>query len=253
MEIQRIRYIYEIKNLVNGKTYIGQHTLREGRTFETDIYYGSGKLINAAQRKYGLENFEKTIVISGFFTKEQLNRFERCMIACQRICGKAEYNLADGGDGGDTSRFIDYKSEEYKNNIKKGTVEGRIRHYGSLENYKMHQKQIVQQNLAKDPDYYTSKGMAGKHFSDETKQKMRESHLGEKNSQYGKKQSDETKRKKREARLKLHNELFSKIRLYLEQLKLDKISMKDKVEIGKKFDCSYKTVERVWKQMLSGE
>jgi hypothetical protein len=72
METERIRYIYEIKNKVNGNTYIGQHTLREGRTFETDVYYGSGVLINRAQRKYGLENFEKTIIISGYFSKEQI-------------------------------------------------------------------------------------------------------------------------------------------------------------------------------------
>lgn len=250
METQRIRYIYEIKNLVNGKTYIGQHTLREGRTFETDIYYGSGKLINAAQRKYGLENFEKIIIISGFFTKKQINHFERCMIACQRICGKAEYNLADGGDGGDTSKFINY-SDEWRDKVRRRTLEGRIEHFGSLDEYKLHQKEVAQQNLAKDPNYYASKGMTGKHFSEESKQKMRESHLGEKNSQYGKKQSDETKRKKRETRLKSHNALFSKIRLYLEQLNLDKISMNDKVEIGKKFGVSYKTIERCYKEMLN--
>lgn len=254
METERIRYIYCITNLVNGKNYFGQRTRGIRYTSSlADMYWGSGTLLKKAKEKYGICNFKKEIIIEGFFTKEQINRFEKCIIRIQRLLGKAEYNLADGGDGGDTSRFIDYKSKEYKNNVKKGTREGRIKHYGSLENYKMHQKQIVQQNLVKDPNYYTSKGMTGKHFSEETKQKMRESHLGEKNSQYGKKQSDETKRKKREARLKSHNELFSKIRLYLEQLNLDKISMKDKVEIGKKFNCSYKTVERVWKQMLSEE
>lgn len=235
METQRIRYIYEIKNKVNGNTYIGQHTLRKGRTFETDVYYGSGVLISKAQRKYGLENFEKTIIISGYFSKGQINRFERCMIACQRICGKAEYNLANGGDGGDTSKFINYNSELYhkhlSDSIRKAFVEGR------MTGWKKHD----------------TRGMLGKCLSEETKQKLRESHLGEKNPQYGKKQSNETRRKKYEARLKSHNELFSKIRLYLEQLNLDKISMKDKVEIGKKFDCSYKTVERVYKLTLSEE
>lgn len=251
METERIRYIYCITNLINGKTYFGQRTRNRRYTSSlSDMYWGSGILINKAYKKYGKENFKKEIIIEGHFSKEQINRFERCMIACQRICGKAEYNLADGGDGGDTSRFINYKSKKYKNNVKKGTIEGRIKHYGSLENYKTHQKQIAQQNLAKDPSYYTSKGTTGKHFSEEVKQKLCESHLGERNSQYGKKQSEETKRKKRETRLKSHNEFFSKIRLYLEQLNLDKISMKDKIEIGKKFNCSYKTIERVWNQML---
>lgn len=245
-----MRYIYCITNLLDGKTYFGQRTLPnvKYRTPENDPYFGSGVYISRAIEKYGKENFKRDIILRGDFSKEEINRFEKCIIRVQHFLGKAEYNLADGGDGGDTSRFINYKSEEYKNNVKKGTIEGRIKHYGSLENYRMHQKQTAQQNLAKDPNYYTSKGMTGKHFSDETKQKMRESHLGEKNTQYGKKQSEETKRKKREARLKLHNELFSKIELYLEQLNLEKISMKDKVEIGKIFSCSYKTIERVWKQ-----
>lgn len=165
METQRIRYIYQITNLVNGKTYIGQHTLREGRTFETDIYYGSGKLINAAQKKYGLENFEKTIIISGFFTKDQINRFERCMIACQHICGKAEYNLANGGDGGDLSRFIDYSKINNKEGYRKRKEAGTQAHW-------------------KKHDTFT-----GKHHSEESKKKIsdanKESQKGSKNSQFG--------------------------------------------------------------------
>ena len=58
METQRIRYIYQITNLVNGKTYIGQRTLAEGRTFETDTYRGSGKLLWKAYEKYGKEKYE---------------------------------------------------------------------------------------------------------------------------------------------------------------------------------------------------
>ena len=172
METQAIRYIYEIKNLVNGKTYLGQHTLRKGRTFETDIYYGSGKLINAAQRKYGLENFEKTIIISGFFTKEQINRFEKCIIASQKLIGKAEYNLASGGDGGDLSKFIDYHSDSYKKHLsdamKKAYKEGRNKGWYYCN---------------KNP--HSNKGTTGFKFSEESKKKMSESHKGSANSQFG--------------------------------------------------------------------
>ena len=99
MEQVQLRYIYQITNLVNGKTYVGQRTLTNGHTFETDTYRGSGKLLQKAYKKYGKENFKRECILIGLFTKEQLNRFEKCMIACQRLIGKAEYNIADGGEG----------------------------------------------------------------------------------------------------------------------------------------------------------
>ena len=51
--------IYLIENLINGKKYIGSHVCRNRRG---DYYLGSGKLILAALKKYGKENFRKTIL-----------------------------------------------------------------------------------------------------------------------------------------------------------------------------------------------
>ena len=50
-------YIYQITNLTNGKIYVGKH--KSEKHPDENGYYGSGKQITAAIRKYGIENFKK--------------------------------------------------------------------------------------------------------------------------------------------------------------------------------------------------
>lgn len=246
METERIRYIYCITNLVNGKTYFGQHTLTEGRTFETDTYRGSGKLLWKAYKKYGKENFKRTCIIQGHFSKEQINRFERCMIACQRLCGKAEYNLADGGDGGDTSKFINY-SDEWRDKTRRRVFESRIERFGSLDGYKIYQKEIAKQNLEKDPNYYTTKGNTGHKLSDEQKQRMSVSHLGEKNSQYGKHRSEETKKRIQAALAKDYKAEYKEMyEVFLDHV----LSSDEKRFFAKKYNIAYDSINRVLRQFI---
>ena len=89
-------YIYRITNLVNGKTYIGQHKYRK----LNDSYMGSGIRIKRAIKKYGIKNFKKEILYSNIQYKETVDDMERFAIAKERAIGKAEYNIADGGAGG---------------------------------------------------------------------------------------------------------------------------------------------------------
>lgn len=61
---------------------------------------GSGLNINRAFEKYGMQNFSKSI-LAVEHTKENINILEKVFIALYRAEGKAEYNIADGGQGGD--------------------------------------------------------------------------------------------------------------------------------------------------------
>ena len=88
-------YIYRITNLINGKTYIGQHKYKK----LDDSYMGSGVYLAKAKNKYGIENFKKEILYSRIQYRETADDVERFAIAKERAIGKAEYNIADGGQG----------------------------------------------------------------------------------------------------------------------------------------------------------
>lgn len=92
--------IYRITNLINGKTYIGQHKYKE----LNDYYIGSGTALREAQKKYGIENFKKEILVFNISKKEYADLLEKTFIASERekVGAKNCYNIAAGG-GGNTS------------------------------------------------------------------------------------------------------------------------------------------------------
>ena len=108
-------YIYRTTNLINGKTYIGQH---ETSDMLNDFYIGSGKLIKRAIKKYGKENF-KNEILEVVLSRFEANYMEKMYISKERSIGKAEYNIADGGSGSSGH----HRTEEAKkrmSSVKKG-------------------------------------------------------------------------------------------------------------------------------------
>lgn len=90
-------YVYQITNLINGKTYIGKHKSVK-HPLDND-YYGSGKLITAAIQKYGKTNFKKEVLCFCSSAKE-LSDKELEIVTEEFAKRKDTYNMRKGGDGG---------------------------------------------------------------------------------------------------------------------------------------------------------
>ena len=147
--------IYRITNLINGKTYIGQHKYKE----LNDYYMGSGQLLYKAKKKYGIKNFKKEILVFNISKKEHADLLEKTFITSEREkVGKENcYNIADGGEGGNGG-------------VNKG------KHLSEEQKRKM------------------SEAHKGKHHSEETKRKMSEARKGLLKGKHWK-LSEETRRK----------------------------------------------------------
>ena len=202
-------YIYEIKNLLNDKIYIGQRKCPANKIPETDSYMGSGKILHQAYEKYGKKNFTKTILaVAG--TKEVIDVLEKVFIQLYREQGKAEYNITGGGSGGSFKGINKGRkvSEETKRKLREANVGKHL----SEET-----KRKIQEKLLKNPN------RKGVEISSETRERMRQSHLGKKRS----KESIENQRKAQmgrvvsaETREKIRiSNLRTKHKIHLEELK----------------------------------
>ena len=142
-------YIYLIVNKIDGKTYVGKRKLYK-KSWNEDGYMGSGKYLKPAQKKYGIENFEK-FLITWTYSEEDACEKEKFWIAEYRRRGKAEYNISNGGDGG----FLNEELNKKRSETQKG------RHLSEE-----HKKKISEAHKGK------TSGMKGKHQSDEAKRKL---------------------------------------------------------------------------------
>jgi hypothetical protein len=88
-------YLYEIKNTVNGKIYVGVHKTK----LLDDGYMGSGKVIANAIRKYGIEHFTKTI-LETFDNPADMFAKEKEVVNDEFLTRTDVYNLRRGGTGG---------------------------------------------------------------------------------------------------------------------------------------------------------
>ena len=185
-------YIYRITNLINGKTYIGQHKYKK----LDDNYMGSGVYLAQAKKKYGIENFKKEILYSRIQYRETADDMERFAIAKERAIGKAEYNIASGGNGGSwKGRQSGMKGKHLSEESRKKISKANKGHSVSEKT----RKKIALANTGKHPTEETRKKLSEthkkKHPTEKTRKKMSEANKGKNNGFYGKKHSDDTKKK----------------------------------------------------------
>ena len=115
-------YIYITTNKLNGNRYIGQHKINYH--YKNDNYIGSGTRLWRAIRKYGIENFEKTI-LEECYTQKQLNTRERYWIKFYNAQKDPTfYNIAEGGQFGDVWQGL---SEQKKKEISKKARERNLK------------------------------------------------------------------------------------------------------------------------------
>jgi len=154
--------IYRTTNLINQKFYVGKDT------HNNPNYYGSGKRLKLAIKKYGIENFKKK-VLEVCDTLELLNEREKFWIKELNAISEG-YNISLGGDGCDT----------ISNNPRRDEIS----------------KKISESNKGK---------FVGKTNSKETREKISNAlkgrFAGDKNPNYGKNHTDEAKDKIRKKAL----------------------------------------------------
>ncbi len=202
--------IYKTTNLINGKIYIGQDSNNN------PTYYGSGKLLKIAIKKYGKENFKKEI-LEECKNEGHLNEREIFWIHnCDSINRKVGYNISDGSKEGD--RKIGHEI------VKNGIYNYWVEKYGKEEADKRREIKIGKlKNIGKEGNSLTKKGRYSiwleKYGKEEADKRHKEWRL--KISQFqqyklesGWKHSNESKEKIRKARLgtKLSEETKEKLR-----------------------------------------
>jgi len=172
--------IYETTCVVNNKTYIGCHATDN----LDDGYMGSGKLLLAAFKKYGRENFKKTI-LHIYDNPQDMFSKETELVNEDFVSSKSSYNLVPGGSGGFKVQDID----EWKSKLK-SSRKGRTPAKGLIHSEETKQK--ISSSLKGRPTW--NKGLpgtwTGKTHSEESKKKISASKKGqssgEKNPMYGK-------------------------------------------------------------------
>lgn len=169
--------------------YIGKHKTDN----INDSYMGSGLRIKRAIEKYGIDNFEKTILFE-CSSEEEMNQKEAEIVNEDFISRDDVYNIVVGGEG--SWEHVNKTCHNNRHNHRKTGWLQKDEHglnasQRTIASYTPEQyKEHIEKISAGIKRYYEQNGShwTGKKHSPETIKKISEKaklHVGDKNSQYG--------------------------------------------------------------------
>ena len=206
--------IYKHTNKINGMVYIGVTSRNINDRWRNGKGYTHNTHFYAAIKKYGWENFDHEILLSGL-NREEADQKEKELIAFYKSSNRHfGYNIESGGHCNEVS-------EETRRKISKALTgkkaseetKEKLREIHRGEKHNWYGKPLSEETKRKigEANNGDKNGMFGKKLSDETKRKIGDSCRGEKHYIYGKHRSEETKEKLRKAHSRPQNKHRKKV------------------------------------------
>lgn len=208
--------IYTIRNLINGKIYVGQTTRGVQHRWRGHVKgLGNGRTypgLKGALAKYGVENFSLEVIDTAA-SYEELDAKECAWIATLGTMVPNGYNLKDGGMRGTHSAESREKNRQAQLG-KKMSAESRARMSAASKGKPKSPEHVEKVRAALSGRRPSDAAMSrsrevclGRTMSDESREKNRQARLG-------KKDSDATREKKRQSLMgrKLSEESLEKMR-----------------------------------------
>jgi hypothetical protein len=174
-------FLYQLTNKINNKIYIGVHKT----TDINDGYMGSGTYLKNAIKKYGLKNFEKTI-LEEFDNQTDMFTRESEIVNEEFLSRSDVYNLTLGGFGSFYYANLNISKEEYSRRGKIGSENSQNTRFKSGD-VRTINNAVKGGIIARDRGLIPS--WVGKTHSEKTKKLIGDSNskhqTGSGNSQYG--------------------------------------------------------------------
>lgn len=151
--MEKFGYIYLTTNLITGQKYIGKHSGKYIKKYQSidPSYYGSGTLLLEALKEYGKENFTIEILEWCYSEQELSDREVYWITKYDAMQSDNYYNRSYGkeftSDGG--CIFNKFPEEQYKATCKK--ISDTWRAFWNSEEGKLKKQELHEKFLALDP------------------------------------------------------------------------------------------------------